>query len=388
MTVPLRVLIVDDSALYRQAIGAALAQIEGVEVVGTAVNGEDAIAKVIKLAPDLLTLDVEMPVMNGIETLRQMNQLRLSTRAIMVSSLTEAGARVTLDALFEGAFDFITKPAGGLHTSREKLRSALAEKILAYRLHQQDPSRSKAAFVPSLPMPTAHKSTLPGSMLPGPMLPGAIDRSAVFEPKHLTAAPASGCRLTLIGLSTGGPQALRHVLPRLDGDFPCPVIVVQHMPPDYTNMMARRMNEECAMQVSEVADGETILPRHIYIAPGGYHLDLQQVGESVVAKLNSDPPVNSCRPSVDYTLNRAIDIYGSQMLAVIMTGMGKDGLAGCEKAKAHGATVYAQDAETSAVYGMPRVVTEAGLADRVLPLAKIAPAITRHVHRVRTGATP
>lgn len=373
MNAPLRVLIVDDSALYRQAISAALAQIEGVEVVGTAENGEDAIAKVIKLAPDLLTLDVEMPVMNGIETLRQMNHLRLRTRAIMVSSLTEAGARVTLDALFEGAFDFITKPAGGLHTSREKLRTALAEKILAYRLHQQAPSRSKAAVATSLPMPTVAR---------------LIDRPAEAELKHLPASQASGCRLALIGLSTGGPQALRHVLPRLEGDFPCPVIVIQHMPPDYTNMMARRMNEECAMQVSEVVDGETILPRHIYIAPGGFHLDLQRVGENVVANLNSDPPVNSCRPSVDYTLSRAIDIYGNQVLAVIMTGMGKDGLAGCEKAKSRGATVYAQDAETSAVYGMPRAVTEAGLADRVLPLAKIAPAITRHVNRVRTGAMP
>lgn len=371
MNPPLRILIVDDSALYRQAIAAALAQVEGVEVIGTAVNGEDAIAKTIKLNPDLLTLDVEMPVMNGIETLRQMNARRLSARAIMVSSLTEAGARVTLDALFEGAFDFITKPAGGLHTSREKLRDALAEKIVAYRTHQQAPSRSKAA-IPSVPMPVA---------------PKPLERYGEIGFKHHTSAQTSGCRLTLIGLSTGGPQALRHVLPRLNADFPCPVIIIQHMPPDYTNMMARRMNEECSMRVSEAVDGEIIAPGHIYIAPGGYHLDLQRVGENVVAKLNTDPLVNSCRPAVDYTLNRAIDLYGSRVLAVIMTGMGKDGLAGCECAKSHGATVYAQDAESSAVYGMPRAVAEAGLADRILPLAKIAPAITRHVHRSRMGAT-
>lgn len=373
MNASLRVLIVDDSALYRQAISAALAQVEGVEVIGTAVNGEDAIAKIIKLNPDLLTLDVEMPVMNGIETLRQMNLLRLGARAIMVSSLTEAGARVTLDALFEGAFDFITKPAGGLHTSREKLRDALTEKIVAYRTHQQQPSRPKAGTVPNVPMPTAQKS---------------IERTGDCVPKSDVTGATVGCRLTLIGLSTGGPQALRHVLPRLDADFPCPVIVVQHMPPDYTNMMARRMNEECSLRVKEIADGEIISPGHIYIAPGGYHLDLQRIGENVVAKLNTDPLVNSCRPAVDYTLNRAVDVYGGQLLAVIMTGMGKDGLAGCEYAKSHGATVYTQDAETSAVYGMPRAVAEAGLADRILPLAKIAPAITRHVHRSRMGVMP
>jgi two-component system chemotaxis response regulator CheB len=370
---PLRVLIVDDSALYRQTISAVLAQIEGVEVIGTAENGEDAIAKIIKLNPDLLTLDVEMPIMNGIETLRQINRLRLGARAIMVSSHTETGASITLDALFEGAFDFITKPTGGLHTSRDKLRDALAEKIAAYRTHQQDPSRSKSVHVPNVPMPTVSKSN---------------ERPIELGLKPSVSSQSLGCRLTLIGLSTGGPQALRHVLPRLDADFPCPVIVVQHMPPDYTNMMARRMNEECSLQVSEAVDGETISPGHIYIAPGGYHLDLQPVGESVVAKLNTDPPIHSCRPAVDYTLKRAIDIYGSQVLAVIMTGMGKDGLAGCERAKSCGATVFTQDAETSAVYGMPRVVADAGLADRILPLAKIAPAITRHVYRIRTGATP
>jgi two-component system chemotaxis response regulator CheB len=368
---PLRILIVDDSALYRQTISAALAQVEGVEVIGTAVNGEEAIKKTMQLNPDLLTLDVEMPVMNGIETLRKMNSLRLAARAIMVSSLTEAGARVTLDALFEGAFDFITKPSGGLLLSREKLRDALAEKIVAYRTHQQEPSRSKVN-IPNIPMPTAFNP---------------LERAGELALKHHASVQTPGCRLTLIGLSTGGPQALRHVLPRLDADFPCPVIVIQHMPPDYTNMMARRMNEECFMHVSEAVDGEIIRPGHIYIAPGGYHLDLQRIGENVVVKLNTDPLVNSCRPAVDYTLKRAIDLYGSRVLAVIMTGMGKDGLAGCECAKSHGATVYAQDAETSAVYGMPRVVAEAGLADRVLPLAKIAPAITRHVHRSRMGAT-
>ncbi len=333
MSSPLRVLIVDDSALYRQAINAALMLIEDIEVVGMAAHGEDALAKIVKLNPDLLTLDVEMPIMNGIETLRQINQQRLRVRAIMVSSLTEAGARVTLDALFEGAFDFITKPAGGLHTSREKLRDSLAEKIAAFRAHQQSPGKLRGAGLLSQPMPHALK---------------ASERVEAAVGKPSAATSGSNCRLVLIGLSTGGPQALRHVLPRFDADFPCPIVVVQHMPPDYTNMMARRMNDECSMRVREVADGELLLPGHIFIAPGGYHLDLQSSADQVVARLNTDPPLNSCRPAVDYTLMRAAEIYGHQLLSVIMTGMGKDGLAGCERAKARGATVFAQDAESSA----------------------------------------
>ncbi len=356
---PLRVLIVDDSALYRQAISAALDDMAGVRIVGIAKDGRQAIDEIVRLSPDVITLDVEMPNMNGIETLREIHRRKLDVGAIMVSSLTEAGAKVTLQALFEGAFDFIAKPTGGITRSRDVLRAALAEKLDAFRTSRIDSSASASGQESSrAPIARPHDIDLGNS-----------------------PADSPGCDAVLIGSSTGGPQALRHVLPRFDDGFPTPIILVQHMPANYTDMMAKRISEECSLPLAETHDGDVIRAGRIHVAPGGRHLSFVPRGSAIVARLTDDPSVNSCRPSVDYTLGSAIDIYGGSLLAVIMTGMGKDGLAGCERLKSLGGSVYAQDAATSAVYGMPKAVIEAGLADRVLPLAKISAAITRHVHR-------
>lgn len=349
----LRVLIVDDSALYRQAITAALRDVAGVQIVGTAKDGQEAIEKIASLQPDVLTLDVEMPVMNGIETLREMNRKRFSARAIMVSSLTEAGAKVTLDALYEGAFDFIAKPSGGLFETRAILQAALIEKFDAFRSHQSTAGISKNQ-----------------------------SRSAIAQPTTgLGSDAAHCCQMVVIGTSTGGPKALRFVLPRFDADFPVPIVVVQHMPPDYTGMMARRMDEECNLPVVEVTKRQVIERGAIYLAQGGKHLKLKSTAAGIVGHLTEDAPENSCRPAVDYTLRSAVDVTDGQVLAVIMTGMGKDGLSGCQRLKDCGGTVYTQDAESSAVYGMPKAVVDAGLSDRQLPLGKIAAAVTRHVHR-------
>ena len=353
---PLKVLIVDDSALYRQSISAAISQIEGIQIVGMANNGAEALEKIRDLQPDLLTLDVEMPIMNGIETLRQMNKHRFAARAIMVSSLTEAGARVTLDALFEGAFDFVAKPRGGPIVAREKLQASLAQKFDAFRIYRSQQQTSRY-FVPSV-------------------IQAPVQRP-LLRPDHAS----SKCEAVLIGISTGGPKALRHVLPRLDAEFPCPVIVVQHMPADYTSMMAERLNQECSLPMVEAKDGELIKKGKIYLAPGGHHLSLVKKQQQVFARLTLDAAVHSCRPSVDYTIERAVNVYDGKLLVVIMTGMGRDGVGGCELAKSCGATIFTQDAETSAVYGMPKAVKEAGIADRILPLGKIAAAITRHVNR-------
>lgn len=354
----LRLLIVDDSALYRQAIAAALHDLDGIEIVGIAKDGQDAIEKIQRLSPDVLTLDVEMPVMNGIETLREMNRLRLTARAIMVSSLTREGARVTLDALFEGAFDFIAKPTGGLHETRATLRAALIEKIAAFQIHRAEGSQVQNAV--AAPRPNARQA-----------------------PRQTPSANLNGCQMVVIGTSTGGPKALNFVLPRFDPGFPVPIVVVQHMPPDYTGMMARRMDEVCQLPVVEVVDGQAIVPGTIYLAPGGRHLKIASSlkSDSFVAKLTDDAPENSCRPAVDYTLRSATEVCGGDILAVIMTGMGKDGRKSCEQAKNLGGTVFTQDAPTSAVYGMPKAVVDAGLSDRELPLGKIAAAITRHVYR-------
>lgn len=355
----LRLLIVDDSALYRQSITAALRGVQGIQIVGTAKDGQDAIEKIQKLSPDVLTLDVEMPIMNGIETLREMNKLGVAARAIMVSSLTEAGARVTLDALYEGAFDFIQKPSGGLFQTRAALQAALIEKLEAFRLHLNQVNQAGAVTNPRQPI--AKPST-------------GIGISGVGD------VPVP-CQMVVIGASTGGPKALRFVLPRFDADFPTPIVVVQHMPPDYTGMMAKRMNEECQLPVAEVTDGQRIAPGMIYLAPGGKHLGFTRSVRGLVGSLCDDPAENSCRPAVDYTLRSAVEVCDGQVLAVIMTGMGKDGMRGCASLKGRGGTVYSQDAASSAVYGMPKAVVDAGLSDRELSLGRIAAAVTRHVNR-------
>ncbi|MEM6471687.1 MAG: chemotaxis response regulator protein-glutamate methylesterase [Planctomycetota bacterium] len=343
----LRVLVVDDSALYRQTVSRVLADFDDVEVVGIAKDGLDAIEKLQSLEPDLLTLDVEMPEMNGIETLREMKRLKTSSRAIMLSSLTEAGAKITLDALFEGAFDFIQKPTGGLVSCRGELANALRNKIDAFRSHLEERSIEpvKPVVVP-------------------------VSKSASVE-----------CRLIVIGLSTGGPQTLRHVIPRLDADFPVPVIVVQHMPANYTHAMAQRLNEVSGLRVSEAADGVALTSGNAWIAPGGKHLRVKKVAGRAVFETTMDPLENSCRPAVDYTLRSCVDVFGGDILSVILTGMGRDGLEGCRAVAASGGTVLAQDRDTSAVFGMPKAIIDAGLAERILPLGKIAPAIMRHVHR-------
>ena len=354
---PLKVLVVYDSALFRQTVCAALEQIAGVQMIGTAADGAEAIDKIRSLQPDVLTLDVEMPMMNGIETLRKMNELQFEARAIMLSSLTAAGAQVTLDALFEGAFDFIAKPQGGAMATRDRLRMALTEKLDAFRIYKQT-----RKLPPAQPF---------------------VSRQPVAQPATQNHLLRQECRAVLIGISTGGPKALRHVLPRLDAEFPVPVIVIQHMPANYTSLMAVRLTQECPLPTVEAEEGSVIARGKIYVAPGGRHLSLYREGDRVVSRLTDDPPVHSCRPSIDYTFQSAVEAYDGKVLAVIMTGMGRDGATGCQLVKSRGGTVFTQDAETSAVYGMPKAVNDAGIADRILPLGRIAAAITRHVNRSR-----
>lgn len=347
----LRILVVDDSALYRQSISRALHQVSGVRIVGTAANGVDAINKTIELQPDLMTLDVEMPEMDGIETLRELNRRRLPVSAIMVSSLTESGAQVTLDALFEGAFDFIHKPTGGFVRTQKLLEAALTEKVGAFRVQRDSRARNTNA--------------------------ARTDSRAPIAPN----TNPSVCDLVLIGLSTGGPQALRHVLPRIESDFPVPIVIVQHMPPHYTKTMAERLDQVSPLTMREANDGDALTAGTIFLAPGNKHLQLHRNGSHVSIRLTDDPPENSCRPAVDFTIRSATECFGGNMLAVIMTGMGKDGLKGCQQLHDLGGVIFAQDEASSAVFGMPKAVIGAKLAKRVLPLGKIAASITRHVRR-------
>jgi two-component system chemotaxis response regulator CheB len=355
---PTRLLIVDDSALYRQTIRNVLHDADDVDIVGVAKDGIDAIEKIESLDPDLLTLDVQMPDMDGIGVLREINRRKLRPKAIMVSSLTSEGAQVTTDALLEGAFDFILKPSGSdSDDNRALLRSELDEKICAFR-------QTAARF--------RRRSR------------GALAESAesATEPAPTTVeTPPAACRAVVIGTSTGGPAATKEVLPELPATFPVPVLLVQHMPAQYTQSLARRLDEMCPLEVVEAKSGDAVRAGKVYIAPGGRQMKLARRDDRVVVRITDDPHENGCRPAVDYLLRSVASVYDGQALSVIMTGMGRDGVEGSRVLKEHGGSVIAQHEYGCLVYGMPKAVTEEGLADRVLPLGRIATGIQRHVRR-------
>lgn len=353
----IRILIVDDTALYRQVIRHVLSEIPSVTVVGVAKNGVEALAKIEKLQPDLLTLDIQMPGMDGIEVLRRIRQKRMRPVVIMVSSHTSAGAQVTTDALLEGAFDFILKPAG--HDSRDthkRLLDAFNEKIAAFRdLVQRKKSRS--GFIGQTPT-------------------GSIDQALAKPP-----AVKSSCRAVLLGTSTGGPSALKIVLPKLPTTVSVPVLVVQHMPAEFTQSLAKRLDEICPLKVIEATDGVALQAGIVVIAPGGQQLKLERTKQHFIARTTDDPPENGFRPSVDTLFRSAAQALDGNVLGVIMTGMGRDGAKGCREIKRQGGFVFAQHESDCVVYGMPKAAIEEGLADRILPLGKIGPAIVRHLKR-------
>jgi two-component system chemotaxis response regulator CheB len=347
----LRILVVDDSALYRQLVKNVLRDCADVEVVGVAKGGEEALQLVDKLAPDLLTLDVRMPGMDGIEVLRELRRRRCPAKALMLSSLTASGAQVTTDALLEGAFDFILKPSSSDATAnRQALHLALVEKIAALRCRG------------------------------GPR--------ATVEPPCSGAAegiqPTDRFEAVLIGTSTGGPVALRTVLPALPEDFPLPVLVVQHMPAQYTHSLAQRLNETSALEVVEGCDGMTLEPGWAYIAPGGRHMKVKARAGRTILQITDEPPENCCRPSVDLLFRSAAAVFGGKVLAIIMTGMGRDGVEGCRQLKQQGALILAEHPDTCVVYGMPKAVVEERLADDVVPLDRMATQVLRCVKR-RSG---
>ena len=356
---PTRILVVDDSALYRQSIHNVLREVADVSIVGTAKNGVEALAKIKELDPDLLTLDVQMPDMNGIEVLQEIRRRRLRPKAIMVSSFTSEGAQVTTDALMEGAFDFILKPSGNdCVANRQQLRDALTEKITAFRQ-------------------AANSRKLAGRR--------AISHRIVASDDVVESAPTpnAACRAVVVATSTGGPRALKVVLPRLPAGLPVPVFVVQHMPAQYTSSLAMRLNEICHLDVLEAKNRTEVVAGKVFVAPGGRQMKLERDGPRLMIQVNEDPAENGVRPSADYLLRSTAEVLKGDVLAVIMTGMGRDGLAGCQMLKQVGGYVFAQSQDDCVVYGMPKAVIDGGLADRTIPLGKIAPAIVRHVKRSR-----
>lgn len=370
----IRVLVVDDSVVVRRLVSDILSADANIEVVGTAANGKVALAKIPQTNPDLITLDIEMPVMDGLETLVELRRDYPKLPVIMFSTLTERGASATLDALERGARDYVTKPAnvGSVTASMEAVRAQLVPKILALC-----PRPGGAAPLrPGAPAASAGVRRPPASVVPGrgpASTPGT--RPAPSAPDHRVDVVA-------IGVSTGGPDALTTVLSALPADLPVPIVVVQHMPPVFTKQFAERLNSRCALSVSEALPGDRVRPGHVLIAPGDFHMRMRRSGDHTMVSLDQGTPENYCRPAVDVLFRSVVETYGPNVLAVVLTGMGSDGARAAADVVAAGGSVFVQDEETSVVWGMPGAIAGAGLAHRILPLPDVAPAI---VGRVRTG---
>lgn len=380
----LKVMVVDDSALYRQMVKNVLRLVPDVEVVGLACTGMEALAKIPELNPDLMTLDVEMPDMNGLELLREIKKRHLKVKAIMLSSLTAQGARVTTDALFAGAFDFIQKPnSTDANTNRALLEGLLTEKIRAFQesLHTSMPTRKPAAALARLVHNSETESIGCAVGIEAPVSPSILNQ---IKPNQIKPNSGTGrIDAVVIGTSTGGPMALREVIPNLPVTLGVPVFVVQHMPPGYTKSLAARIFEISHLPVQEAADGMLIEANHVYIAPGGLHMGMEIQRGRPVIQTSEMPPEHNCRPAVDYTLRSAVQLYAGNLLGVILTGMGRDGTEGCRLLRQLGGSVLAQHPDGCIVYGMPKVVVEEHLVNRVVPIEKMASWIVRVVQANR-----
>lgn len=348
---PIRVLVVDDSAFFRQRLTRHLNDEPGMTVVGTAPDGERALAQVAALHPDVVTLDVEMPRLDGLATLRRLMAER-PTPTVMLSAHTQRGATVTVQALMRGAVDVVTKP--DLGTSLDEMLAELVTKI-----------RIAAGAHPSSPPATEVLHAHP-------------------ETPHLAPFHA-GDPLIVIGASTGGPRALRELLSALPADLPASIVVVQHLQAQFTASLAQRLNQHAALRVQEAQEGDRLARGLVLLAPGGHHLVIR--GRRV--QLDAGPPRNHVRPSVDVTMESAVMSHGKSVIGVVLTGMGIDGTEGARSIKAVGGKVLAEDETTSVVYGMPRSVIEQGLADGIVPLPKVAPLLIQWVAKAvgRRGET-
>jgi two-component system chemotaxis response regulator CheB len=365
----LRVLVVDDTIVYRKAISDIIDEIPGVELAGVAHNGKIALAKIASLKPDILTLDIEMPQMNGIEVLTEIEKHNLDVGAIMVSTLTAEGSEMTMRALELGAFDFILKPQSKNQTEGKKeIREALEPKLRAF-------ARSK--FSSSLLHRTSRMSAVQkvhGKTTPVP----TSSRPLTARPKNLRRGKSE---IVTIGISTGGPNALNQMLPKLPGNLGVPILIVQHMPPVFTKSLAVSLDKKCQLTVKEAENGENILPNVVYIAPGGKQMKLVagNDGQHRRIKITDDPPENSCKPSADYLFRSVGDYYVGRTTAVIMTGMGSDGTRGLGVLREKAAYIIGQDESSCIVYGMPKAPAELGYLDVVVPLGKIADEIVKSI---------
>lgn len=337
----IRVLVVDDSVVVRRLVTTALQADPALEVVGSAADGRIALAKIEQLEPDVVTLDIEMPVMDGLTALREIRARWSTLPVIMFSTLTQRGAAATLDALALGASDYVTKPSGS-----------------------GDPARAleavRAELIPKIKALCARNGVGEGGRTVAPIVrPGA------------RRAPQTRVDVVAIGVSTGGPNALARLLPALPATLPVPVLIVQHMPPMFTRILAERLDATSALRVVEAADGDVLEPGGVWIAPGGRHMIVERVNGRCEIRTNLDPPEHSCRPAVDPLFRSVVRCYGPHVLAVVLTGMGNDGGDGAEAVHEAGGQVVVQDEGSSVVWGMPGYVARAGHADAIVPIEEM-----------------
>ena len=348
----IKVLLADDSSVVRRLVSSTLNKDASIEVVQTACHGAEAVGYFTQIRPDVVILDVEMPTMDGVDAAAAIRSMDATVPIIMFSSLTTKGGEATLDALTKGASDYVTKPTGTGHASEaiRHIQTQLIPKVLSWG------GKRRAA-------------TNPVASVPGPG-PGKV--------ASLAKSPSAPIEIVAIGSSTGGPNVLNDFVKEFPADFPLPVLIVQHMPPVFTRLLAERLDHSCKLKVREAVDGENLVAGHVWVAPGDKHLKVLK-GRTTPPRiiLGSEPPENSCRPAVDVLFRSVVDCYGAGTLGVVVTGMGKDGLLGCEQIKKCGGRVFVQDEQSSVVWGMPGAVANAGLADSVLPPVEIAQEIIR-----------
>lgn len=349
----IRVLIIDDSALMRRIIMDLISGDPKIEVVGSFACAKYALSMLDRLNPDVVTLDVEMPEMDGLTALAQIKKTHPNLRVIMCSSITEKGGAATLQALNLGADDYVTKPANG--NSRDVIFQQLRHELI-YKIKEL-----------AKPQNLSEIKTVP----------------PVARPPGARVAPNQRIDILAIGISTGGPNALSTLLPKIAANFPVPIVIVQHMPPIFTDLLAKSLSEKSAIKIIEAHDGDELLPGRALIAPGNYHMTVDFVNNRHIVRLNQDPTENFCRPAVDVLFRSVAKQYGANTLALVMTGMGKDGQDGCSHIKEAKGQVIAQDETSCVVWGMPGAVVKAGLADGVYSLNELPQAIMQRVNHKR-----
>lgn len=355
---PIRILVVDDSAVIRKMLMDVLSADGELSVAATVGGGKLALARIPELKPDLVTLDVEMPGMDGIETLVEIRKLYPMLPVIMFSSATGRGAAATVEALARGASDYVAKSASV--DSAEKATEHVRQELIP---------RIKALCAAAVPATIPERVAPP---VPAPPVP---------------ANRANRIEIVAIGSSTGGPNALAEIMPQFPPDFPVPVVIVQHMPRMFTNLLSDRLNVISKLHVQECKGGEKLKRGQVWIAPGDYHMTVSRVAGDFVLSLNQEPPENSCRPAVDVLFRSVAQAFGPNSLAVVMTGMGTDGMRGASAIREAGGAVLAQDQATSVVWGMPGSVVNASLADRVCALGDLASEILRRASLWRVATS-